>query len=221
MWTGMTARVRVVIFCSICATSMHHVWGSLSTRTGTQPRLITANAQEIIVKVGRMTSSPGSSSRQSTATWRATVPLLTAMPYFRPQYDAHFCANSSINLPAAETQPVRTHSRRYSDSCGPRRGSLTGITVRTAPSPQDPCKVPALPRGARCLPACEIRVPPKRESGCRRCGVYGRRPVHERCCKYRLHNTLDGQGGLPKSRSVASLPDDGHVVGFPCRRHRR
>ena len=46
---------------------------------------MTASAQEMMVNVGMITSSPGSRSRQSTAIWRAAVPLLTAMPYCLPQ----------------------------------------------------------------------------------------------------------------------------------------
>ena len=64
---------------------------------------------EMMVNVGMITSSPGSRSRHPTASWRAVVPLLTAMPCCLPQYAAHFCSNSSMNLPAEEIQPVRTH----------------------------------------------------------------------------------------------------------------
>src|SRR5438445_54501 len=55
----MIARVRGVIFFSICVTSMHQVWGSLSTRTGLPPLYVTAIGQELIVNVGISTSTPG------------------------------------------------------------------------------------------------------------------------------------------------------------------
>src|SRR3990172_1717891 len=102
----MMALVRDVIFASICETSMHHVSGSQSTKTGMQSRSIIGKAQEIMVKDGMMTSSPGFKSMQPIATCKAVVPLLTAIPYFMPQYSAHFASNSSMKRPAEDIQPV-------------------------------------------------------------------------------------------------------------------
>ncbi len=80
MCTGMIARVRDVIFASTWFGSMHQVRGSQSTSTGWPPLYSTACAQEMMVKVGRITSSPGCRSRQASAACKATVPLLTATP---------------------------------------------------------------------------------------------------------------------------------------------
>ena len=96
MCTGMIARVRGVIFASTCPTSIVQVTGSLSTSTGTAPASTTGSAHEMMVKVGRMTSSPGCRSSSLTATWSAAVPLTTATPYLRPQYAAHAASKSSM-----------------------------------------------------------------------------------------------------------------------------
>src|SRR5215831_2019325 len=154
----MIARVRGVIFFSICLTSIHHVYGSLSTRTGVPPLYTIARAQEMIVNDGRMTSSPGLSSKHATASCKAVVPLDTAMPYRLPQYAAHFLSNSSMNLPADEIQPLRKHSVTFSNSVIPREGSLTGITVRSAPFHRSRCKDLASPPRTPCPPASGNRV---------------------------------------------------------------
>ena len=80
MCTGRIARVLEVIFDSICSTSTVHVRGSASTRTGVAPAYMTASAQEMIVNVGIMTSSPGPTPSALTAISSAAVPLLTAIP---------------------------------------------------------------------------------------------------------------------------------------------
>ena len=59
MWTGRIARVRSVIFDSICRTSRSKVSGSMSTKTGIAPcwRIgwkVPANVYAVV-----MTSSPG------------------------------------------------------------------------------------------------------------------------------------------------------------------
>jgi hypothetical protein len=63
----MIARVREVIRDSIALTSMFHVSASQSTTTGTPPSRDTAAAQEMIVNVGMMTSSPGPMSSAAAA----------------------------------------------------------------------------------------------------------------------------------------------------------
>ena len=106
----MMARVRDVILAATWLTSMHQVRGSASTSTGTPPPYTTAWAHEMIVNVGRITSSPGLRSRHATAASSATVPLLTATPWGIPQYAAQRASNSSMKRPAEEIQPVRRHS---------------------------------------------------------------------------------------------------------------
>src|SRR5262245_27143228 len=83
----------------------------------------------MIVKDGMITSSPGLRSRHATASCSAVVPLETATPYLRPQYDAQFDSNSSMNFPAEEIHPVRTHSATFSNSADPIEGALTGIIL--------------------------------------------------------------------------------------------
>src|SRR5438132_457848 len=85
----------------------------------------------MIVNVGMITSSPGFRSSAAIATCNATVPLLTAIPYLRPQYAAQSSSNSAINFPEDDTHPVRTHSATYSRSRSPRQGSLTGIILES------------------------------------------------------------------------------------------
>jgi hypothetical protein len=58
--------------------------GSESTTTGVAPARTMAAAQEMMVNVGRMTSSPGLIFRAAIAASRATEPLLTVIPYLRP-----------------------------------------------------------------------------------------------------------------------------------------
>src|ERR1700674_3346738 len=98
----MIARVRSVIFDSSRLTSMQNVSGSLSTSTGIAPARQTARAQDMIVKEGKITSSPGPIPTAATPTSSAAVPLLTATPLERPQYLAHPASNSSKKGPADE-----------------------------------------------------------------------------------------------------------------------
>src|SRR5947209_3420509 len=127
MCTTRMARVRAVMRLSICATSMHHVAGSLSTSTGTPPARTTAAAHEMMVNVGRITSSPGWRARHSTAMSSAVVPLVTATPCATPQYAAHPFSNRSRYSPAEEIQPERKAAVRLARSRSSSSGSLTGI----------------------------------------------------------------------------------------------
>ena len=63
----MIALVRGVMRASICPTSMFQVTGSQSTSTGVAPARTMRAAQEMMVKVGRMTSSPGPRPSAATA----------------------------------------------------------------------------------------------------------------------------------------------------------
>ena len=91
-----------------------------------------ADAQEMIVKVGIMTSSPGPSLSAAQAASRAADPLQTAMPCFRPTRSANFSSNMRMNGPSDDIQPVSMHSFRYFRSLPSRTGSLTGINPVTA-----------------------------------------------------------------------------------------
>src|SRR5689334_5791102 len=131
----MIALIFLFPFCSISvsilalslSTSMFQVTGSLSTSTGTQPQRTTAAAQEMMVKVGMTTSSPGWSFKAATAASRATVPLQTAIPCRRPAAWAMRSSNRLTNGPSEEIQPVSMHSLRYFLSLPSSKGSLTGI----------------------------------------------------------------------------------------------
>ena len=74
----MMARVRGVIAAATCRGSMFQVRGSASTTTGVAPARTIAAAHEMIVSVGRITSSPGPSRSAVTATSSAALPLLTS-----------------------------------------------------------------------------------------------------------------------------------------------
>ena len=68
--------------------------GSQSTSTGTQPARSTASAQEMMVKLGMMTSAPAGSCSASMASWSAAVPLHSDTPCRTPQYSAQLRSNS-------------------------------------------------------------------------------------------------------------------------------
>ena len=70
-------RVRGVTRSAAARMSIVQVPGSESTSTGVAPVRTTASAQEMIVKVGMITSSPGPRSSASTAICSAAVPLHT------------------------------------------------------------------------------------------------------------------------------------------------
>ena len=74
-WTGMIARVRVVMAASIFAGSMQYVSGSTSTITGTAPAAIGAEAVAWNVYAGTMTSSPHPMFAARNATSIVMVPL--------------------------------------------------------------------------------------------------------------------------------------------------
>ena len=88
-----------------------HVHGDWSA-----PALRIAVAHEMMVKVGRMTSSPCSSCRDFNAQSSAPVPLLTAMACLRPKRSAILFSNSRTNGPSEEIHPVSIHSMRSSFS---------------------------------------------------------------------------------------------------------
>src|SRR2546425_13348645 len=102
MWTTIIARVRDVNFAATCSTSMFQVSEHASTTTGVAPARIIAAAQEIIVKVGRITSSPDCNFKAATATSSAAEPLQTATPYLRPSRCATPSSNRSTNGPSDE-----------------------------------------------------------------------------------------------------------------------
>ena len=121
------ALVFEVILDSICETSIFQVCGQQSTTTGTAPARTMAAAQEIMVKLGKITSSPTPICKAATATSSAADPLLTAIPYWRPTFMANSSSNRLTNGPSEEIHPVSIHSIRYCLSVPSRQGSLTGI----------------------------------------------------------------------------------------------
>src|SRR5215470_18108856 len=108
----MIAFVREVILAAIRSAVVFQVSGSQSTSTGVAPALMTAAAQEMIVKLGRITSSPGQRLRVAVATSSATDPLHTATPCLRPTLAAKSSSSRLTNGPSDEIQPVRTDSAR-------------------------------------------------------------------------------------------------------------
>src|SRR5437762_1496915 len=114
MWTTIIARVRDVIFAATCSTSMFQVSEHASTTTGVAPVRIIAAAQEIIVNVGRMTSSPFFRSSAVTDTSKAADPLQTATAYLRPSLFA---------------KPQSRFSRQ-SDQYLPPRNSASCVVLR-------------------------------------------------------------------------------------------
>jgi len=129
IWTGMTTFVREEMRPAVCAVSIHHVSGSISTSTGFAPRRIAASAQEIIVKDGITTSSPRPTPSAYSAVSRAAVPLLTATPWAQPRQDAKACSNLATKGPSDDIQPESMHSAKYRFSFPERSGSLTGIKL--------------------------------------------------------------------------------------------
>src|SRR5687767_2072040 len=123
----MIARVRLVIRLSIAETSMFQVAASQSTRTGIAPSRDTAAAQEMIVNVGMMTSSPKPRSSAAQAASRAADPLQTATPCLRPTRSANLDSKSRMNGPSEDIQPVSMHWLRYFRSLPSSTGSLTGM----------------------------------------------------------------------------------------------
>src|SRR5687767_14444804 len=127
MWTTMIARVRGVIRASTWDGSMFHVAGSESTRTGVAPALTIAAAQDTIVNVGTMTSSPGRMPQADTAASSAADPLATATPYLHPTRAANSFSKRSTKGPSDEIQPESMHSFRYFFSLPSKSGLFTGM----------------------------------------------------------------------------------------------
>jgi hypothetical protein len=92
-------------------------------------------AVAIMVKVGMITSSPGSSPSVAIARCMATVPLAQAMPYFTPQISAKRASKSRIKRPAEDIQFVSIACWTYFSSLPPSVGSQTGMTDRRGVAP--------------------------------------------------------------------------------------
>src|SRR5262245_29275081 len=86
-----------------------------------------AAAQEIMVKLGKIISSPAPILRAASATSMATLPLLTAMPCAQPISLENPASSFLTNGPSEEIQPVSMHSFRYFFSLPSSSGRLTGI----------------------------------------------------------------------------------------------
>ena len=83
-----------------------------------------------MVKVGMITSSPGSRPSVAMARCMATVPLAQAMPYFTPQISAKRASKSRMKRPADEIQFVSMACWTYFISLPPSVGSHTGMIER-------------------------------------------------------------------------------------------
>src|SRR6266511_2812690 len=121
------AFVRAVILAASKSGSRFHVFGWQSTTTGMAPNRVIAAAQEIIVKLGRITSSPAPILSAARATSMATLPLHTATPCAQPINCANPTSSLLTNGPSEEIQPVSMHSDKYFFSLPSRIGRLTGI----------------------------------------------------------------------------------------------
>src|SRR5215510_13397991 len=100
----MMPLVRDVMASAILDVSGFHVSRSESTSTGVAPVYRTEFAVAIIVKAGKMTSSPGSTPNVTSARWRDVVPFEHATPYRHPISWAKFSSNSRTKRPAEEIQ---------------------------------------------------------------------------------------------------------------------
>src|SRR6185436_10633742 len=134
MWTTMIALVLGVMRASMSAARMFQVSGSQSTQTGVAPARTTAAAQEMMVKLGMITSSPGPMPSAATASSRAAEPLLTATPNFLPTFAANCSSKRPTKGPSDEIQPSRMHSSRYFFSFPSSRTLLTGTFITFMPA---------------------------------------------------------------------------------------
>src|SRR5215469_9836195 len=125
----MIALVFGVIKASNFEGSRFNVTGSASTTTGVAPARTIAAAHEIIVKVGKITSSPGPIRNAASATSKATDPFITAIPYRCPAMAVIPSSSFRTNGPSDDIQPVSTHSAKYLASFPFSSGSLTGIIL--------------------------------------------------------------------------------------------
>src|ERR1700756_3425583 len=123
----MIALVLGVIAAASFAGSRFQVTRSESTTTGVAPARTIAAAQEVIVKAGRITSSPGPIRNAAIATSNATDPFITATPCRCPEMAAIPSSSFRTNGPSEDIQPVSTHSAKYLASLPLNTGSLTGI----------------------------------------------------------------------------------------------
>ena len=103
----------LVIFFSTLLTSIFQVSGSLSTKTGTAPHLITGSIQEIIVNEGRITSSFFFIFKDSKANCKAAVPLLTDIANFLFTLLANLFSKFFTKGPPDEIKPSLIHFFKY------------------------------------------------------------------------------------------------------------
>jgi hypothetical protein len=108
----MIALVRGPILAATCSGTMFQVIGSLSTSTGVAPARTMAAAHEMMVKLGRITSSPAFRPRAATAASSAIEPLHTATAWRRPTRAANSRSKRSTKGPSLLIQPVSMHSAR-------------------------------------------------------------------------------------------------------------
>ena len=142
----MIALVFGVTFSSIRSGSMLKVSGSISAKTGTAPSRAIEPAVAKKVNDGQTTSSPGPTPYAISVQSSASVPLLTPMACFVPQYAARSRSNRStcgprISACASHTSSIaRRISWRRGRYCASRSSSLTfmGVGEERTPSPLYP-----------------------------------------------------------------------------------
>ena len=84
-----------------------------SIKIGLIPNRINGATQEIIVNVGKITSSPFFKLSALIAASRAAEPLVTEIAYFLLMSLANSSSNFLTNGPSDEIHPVSMHSLRY------------------------------------------------------------------------------------------------------------
>ena len=140
MCTGMMARVRVVILRSTSSTSRHHVSGLQSTNTGRQPRRSTAATQDMMVKLGRITSEPA--GRSSAA--KCDLDRHRAVADRNAVFDAAIARPGLLesgNEAAFRRDPARPHGlvdigQRALDRGAVRRPGSWHVSLQRAEAPE-------------------------------------------------------------------------------------
>ncbi len=122
-------RVRGVMRSATWLASKFQVNGSASTTTGVAPARTIAAAQEIMVKVGRITSSPGPRLSAATAKSKAAEPLQTASQTGVQLVAPRPPQVAAQRVPQRRIHPLSMHSARYFFSLPFSNGSLTRMKL--------------------------------------------------------------------------------------------
>ena len=133
---GNDRRVRGVIAASTAPGSRLNVSRSMSANTGTAFASTTAEAVEMNVYGGTMTSSSAWMPAASSAIRSETVPLTTATPWPQPCIAAKRRSNSSTCWPSSlPHSPLRSVRSRRSSSASPKMGQEGNGRVRIGDPP--------------------------------------------------------------------------------------